>query len=112
MSTTILNIIPRKLAEAAQSTQYTSTTARTLIDKFTATNTSAQNVKFSCNLVASGDTPATENLVLDDRTIPPGDTYLCPELVGQILEDGGTISTLAGAASAIVISASGRVITE
>jgi len=41
----------------------------------------------------------------------PGETYLCPELVGQVLESGGFISTLAGTASALTFTASGREIT-
>jgi len=111
MAITIKNIIPRKQAEAVQTSQYTSDNAKTLIDKFTATNTSASNVDFSVNLVATGDSASDANLVLDTRTLAPGETYTCPELIGQVLEAGGFISTLAGAATSITISATGRVIT-
>lgn len=111
MSVTMKNIIPRKLAENSQTTQYTATACRAVIDKFTVTNTSATNATFSCNLVASGDAAAAANLVLDGKTIAPHETYTCPELVGQVLEIGGFISTLAGTASVLVISASGREIT-
>ncbi|MCK5600591.1 hypothetical protein KAR91_01910 [Candidatus Pacearchaeota archaeon] len=111
MSVTVKNIIPRKQAEAAQTGQYVADGVKTIIDKFTATNTSASNVAFSCNLIASGGSAGDSNLVLDSQTILPGKTYLCPELVGQTLEDGGIISTLSDTASAITISASGREIT-
>lgn len=111
MTVTVLNIIPRKQAENAQTTQYISTLCRTIIDKFTVTNTSSSNVSFSCNLVASGDTPGNQNLVLKTRTIAPNETYICPELVGQSLEPAGSISTLASAATSLTISASGRQIT-
>lgn len=110
MASVLTNIIPRKLAEALQTTQWTST-GKTLITKFTATNTSGVNVTFSCNLVANGGSVGSSNLVLKERVIQPGETYLCPELVGQSLEPGGFISTLPGAGSAIVISSSGLVIT-
>lgn len=111
MTTLVKNIIPRKQAENAQTSQYTASNCKTIIDKFTATNTSVNNVTFSANLVASGGAAGDSNLVLKSRTILPGETYQCPELVGQTLEPGGFISTLAGAASSITISASGREIT-
>ena len=111
MTVLVKNIIPRKQAENTQTTQYTATNCKTIIDKFTVTNTTASNVVFSVNLVASGGSAGASNLVLQTRTIVPAETYLCPELVGQTLESGGFISTLAGAATSLTISASGREIT-
>lgn len=111
MSVTVLNIIPRKQIEASQTAQYTASGVKTIIDKFTVTNTSASGVTFSCNLVASGGTASDENNVLDGRNIASGETYTCPELAGQTLEDGGFISTLAGASGSLTISASGREIS-
>jgi hypothetical protein len=111
MAVTVKNIIPAKQAESAQTTQYTATGCRTIIDKFTVTNTSAANVTFSVNLVASGGSAEVANLVLSAKNIVPGETYLCPELVGHVLEPGGFISTLAGAATSLTIRASGREIT-
>lgn len=108
---TIKNIIPRKQALAAQTDQYTATNCKCIIDKFTVTNTSAANVTFSVNLVASGGTAGDANLVLKAKTVVPNETYTCPELVGQVLEAGGTISTIAGAAASLTISASGREVT-
>jgi IMP cyclohydrolase len=111
MTVTVLNIIPRKQAENVQTNQYTAVNCKTIIDKFTVTNVSGANVTFSCNLVATGGTADATNLVLKTRSIAPNDTYLCPELVGQSLEAGGVISTLAGTSAALVISATGREIT-
>ena len=111
MAVTVKNIIPAKQAENTQTTQYTATGCRTIIDKFTVTNTSAANVAFSVNLVVSGGSAGASNLVLSAKNIVPGETYLCPELVGQVLDPGGFISTLAGAATSLTIRASGREIT-
>jgi hypothetical protein len=108
MSVTVKNIIPRKQAEAVQADQYTADGVKAIIDKFTATNTSASNVVFSCNLIAVGGSAGNDNLVIDSKTIAPGETYLCPELIGQVLEIGGIISTLSDTATALTISASGR----
>jgi hypothetical protein len=111
MSVLVKNIIPRKQAENAQTTQYTAQDCKTIIDKFTVTNTTAANVPFSVNLVAATFAAGADNLVLKTRSIAPNETYTCPELVGQVLEAGGFISTLAGTATALTISASGREIT-
>lgn len=111
MTITVKNIIPRKQAENSQTSQYTAVSCKTIIDKFTATNTSGANVQLSVNLVASGGTAGSSNIVIKTRAVAPNETYTCPELVGQVLEDGGFISTLAGAATSLTISASGREIT-
>lgn len=111
MTITVKNIVPRKLAEDVSTTQYTANNCKCLIDKFTVTNVSASNVEFNVFLVAVGDAPNDANLVLDTRVLAPTETYLCPELVGQALEAGGYISTLAGAANSLTISATGREIT-
>ncbi len=111
MTVTVKTIIPRKQAENIQTSQYTALDCKTIIDKFTATNTTAANVVFSVNLVAAAGAAGDDNLVLKTRAIAPNETYPCPELVGQVLEAGGFISTLAGAATSLTISASGREIT-
>lgn len=111
MSVIVKNIIPRKQAENSQTAQYTAVNCKTLIDKFTVTNTSASNVTLSVNLVANGGSAGDSNLVLKARTILPAETYTCPELVGQSLEAGGFISTIASAATSLTISATGREIT-
>jgi hypothetical protein len=111
MSVIVKNIIPRKQAENSQTAQYTAVNCKTLIDKFTVTNTSASNVTLSVNLVANGGSAGDSNLVMKARTILPAETYTCPELVGQSLEAGGFISTIASAATSLTISATGREIT-
>jgi hypothetical protein len=111
MAVTVKNIIPRKQAENAQTTQYTANNCKTIIDKFTVTNTSSATVTISVNLVASGGAAGNSNLIIDARAIAVNECYTCPELVGQTLEASGFISTLASAATSLTISASGREIT-
>jgi hypothetical protein len=48
---------------------------------------------------------------MDTRAIAPDECYTAPELVGQALEPGGFISTIASSAAALTIRASGREIT-
>jgi len=108
MTVTVQVLIPAKIAEASQTTQYTSTNVTTIIDKFTATNYSATAASLSVNLVTLGDTAGNANLITKAKTLQPSEVYTFPELVGQVLASGGFISTLAGTASSINIRASGR----
>ena len=111
MTVTVKVLVPPKQMEATQTTQYTATNAKAIIDKATVTNTDTVNRTFSVNLVTSGGSAGNANLVIDDRTVVPGETYLCQELVGQALESGGFISTIASAATALTIRVSGREVT-
>ena len=110
MTVTAKPLIGSKEMEAAQTTQYTAVNCTTVIDKFTATNTSASNAVISVNLVSSGGSAGATNLIVDSRSIAPDETYTFPELVGQVLANGGFISTT-GTATALTIRSSGREIT-
>jgi hypothetical protein len=107
---TIKNIIPRKLAENVQTTQYTAVNCACVIDKFTGTNNTGGAVTLSVHLVASGGAAGASNLIIV-KSIAAGQAYTFPELVGQSLEVGGFISTIASAAASIVLSATGREVT-
>lgn len=108
MAVTVKALIPAKQAENTQTTQYTATNCRAIIDKFTATNTSGSNVTISVNIVISGGSTGNSNLIVDTRSIAPDETYTFPELVGQVLDSGNFISTIASAATSLTIRASGR----
>jgi P pilus assembly chaperone PapD len=108
MAVTSKVLVAPKQLENAQTTQYTATSVRAIIDKATITNTSAANVTVSVNLVTSGGSAGASNLIISSRTIVPGEAYLCPELVGQILDSGSFISTIAGAATSLTMRVSGR----
>ena len=108
MAVTLKVLVPPKQLENTQTSQYTATNVRAVIDKATVTNTSANNVTLSVNLVTVSGSAGASNLIIDTRTIVPDETYLCPELVGQVLEAGGFISTIAGTASTLTMRVSGR----
>ena len=110
MAVKVVNIIPSKFAEVAQTTQYIAENCKTIIDKFTATNVSAAPVTISVNLVLTGAV-GDENLIVKEKSIAAGETYVFPELVDHSLEPSSLISTLASAADALVIRASGREVT-
>lgn len=109
MSAIAKNIIPRKLAEAATTTQYAAPLGtRCIIDKLTGTNISAAPVTVDVYLIPSGGTVADAYRVVKSKTIAINEAFTFPAVVGQILEAGGFIATAASAGSAIVLSASGR----
>lgn len=108
MAVNVTTLIPAKQAENAQTTQYTASGVRAIIDKFTGTNTSAGAVTLSINLVNSGGAAGDSNLIVKSKSLAAGETYTFPEVVGQVLVPGAFISTLAGAAASITIRASGR----
>ena len=106
------NIIPAKNIENAQTTQYVApASTTTIIDKFTATNFSSGMVNVSVNLGAAGSATGNDNLIVKTRTLQPGETYTFPEIVGHTLPSGGFVSTLASAAAAVNLRASGREIS-
>jgi hypothetical protein len=108
MAVNVKVLIPAKIAENTQTTQYVATNVSAIIDKFTATNYSASAATLSVNLVTQFDSSGNQNLIIKAKTLLPSETYTFPELVGHVLQPGGFISTIAGTASAINIRSSGR----
>lgn len=111
MTVTVKNLVPAKTVENAQTTQYTANGVTTIIDKFTATNYSAAAATISVNLITSAGVAGNANLITKTKTLQPTEVYTFPELVGQVLNPGDFISTIAGTASAINMRVSGREVT-
>lgn len=111
MAVLVKTLVAPKQMEATQTTQYTAVTCRAIIDKATVTNTDTVNRTFSVNLVQSGGSASNSNLIIDNRTLVPEETYLCPELVGQALDPSAFISTIASNATSLTLRISGREIT-
>lgn len=111
MTVTATVLISSKTAENSQTTQYTSTNVTTIIDKFTAINYSAVAASISVNLVEASGAAGNNNIITKTKTLQPSESYTFPEIVGQVLTAGQSISTLASAASSISIRSSGRVVS-
>lgn len=111
MTVVVRTLVAPVQLPTAQTTHYTATAVRAIIDKATVTNTDTVNRTFSVHLVQQGGTPGNANLMIDARTVVPGETYNCPELVGHYLDIGSFISTTASSASALTLRISGREIT-
>ena len=93
MAVSVKVLIPAKIAESSQTTQYSATNVSAIIDKFTATNYSAAAATISVNLVTAFDNAGNQNLIIKSKTLLPSETYTFPEIVGQVLAPGGYIST-------------------
>lgn len=113
MTVTARNLVPAKLVEDTQTTQYIvpSNATATIIDKFTATNVSGSPATISVNLVTGSDTPGNNNLITKTKSLAAAEVYTFPELVGQILPTASFISTIANASNAINMRVSGREVT-
>ena len=111
MTVQVKVLVPAKTVENTQTTQYTATNVTTIIDKFTATNYSATAATISVNLVTTSYSAGDSNLITKTKTLQPAEVYTFPELVGQVLNAGDFISTIAGTASSINMRVSGREIT-
>lgn len=108
MAVNVRVLIPAKIAENTQTTQYVANGVTTIIDKFTATNYSASVATISVNLVTALDAAGNQNLIVKTKSLQPSETYTFPEIVGAALAPSGFISTIASAASSINIRSSGR----
>jgi hypothetical protein len=112
MTVRVKVLVPAKIVENTQSTQYTATNVFTIIDKFTATNYSTSAATISVNLVTAAGSSGDLNLITKTKTLQPSEVYTFPEIVGQVLSPGDFISTIAGTASAINMRVSGREVTQ
>lgn len=106
MTVTSKCLLEAKYAENAQTTQYTvGTGTRTILDKVSLYSPAGGTL--TVNLVASGGAAAATNILLV-KTLAANETYTCPELVGQVLNTGDFISTIAALATTVVLRISGR----
>ena len=111
MAVTVKVLVPAKIVENSQTTQYTASGVTAIIDKFTVTNYGASAATMPVNIVTAADTAGNQNLITKTKTLQPAETGQFSELVGQILMPSGFISTLAGTATTLNMRVSGREVT-
>ena len=112
MAVTAKTLFEPLQAQNVETTQYVAPAGtRTIIDKFTGTNTTISAATLTVKLVAFTTVASATNTIVSAKTLQPGESYTFPEIVGHVLNPGSFISTLAGTASAITIRASGREIS-
>jgi hypothetical protein len=112
MAISLAVLIDSKYAETTTTNEYTTPDGtQTVIDKVTALNESANDALLHANIVKSGDESDNSNAIIDNRFLANGETYLCPELTGHVLNAGDSIYFHADTADAVVVRVSGHQIT-
>lgn len=111
MTITAKAIIPAIQAVNANTTQYTApASTRTIVDKFTGTNTTGAAATLTVNLVNSAGAAGVANQIVV-KVLAAGEAYTFPEIVGHVLNSGDFISTNDSVNNAVTIRASGREVT-
>ena len=108
MTVTARPLVTAQYAPNAETTVYTApASTRTIIDKCTGYNGTGGAVTLAIKIVPNAGAAGASNQVVS-KSLAAGETYTFPEVVGHVLETGGFVSVLAGAATSVVIRMSGR----
>jgi hypothetical protein len=109
MSVTAKCLANSQFAPIADTTIYFApVSTKTIIDKFTATNTDGSTRTLSVNIIPNGGSVGGDNLIVSTISITAGSTADLTELQNQILNEGDAISVVASLVNAIVVRVSGR----
>lgn len=112
MSVEAKRLIAAKYAASSTTVEYTTPAdTRTIIDKFTASNTDASARTVTVYLVPVGETAGATNIIVQAQSVDAGVDEELEILKNHILEPGETIEVVASVASKVVIRASGREVT-
>lgn len=112
MSIAAKNLIEAQFAPNTDMILYTATKVTTIIDKFTATNTDSGTQTITVNIVPSGGSVGSQNIVTSAFSLTAGTSAALPEQQNQILNPGDMISVKASVASKVVVRANGREISS
>lgn len=108
MTTTALALVPDATLTASDAIYYpcpSNTTAN--VKRAVFTNTSASAVTITVNIVRSGGTSGTSNILIPGKAIAPNDTYVSPEMAGLTLQAGDAIHAQASTSGVVNLMVSG-----
>lgn len=93
-----MSISPTVLFEAinpaASETVVFTATVKTIVTKFSGCNVGAAAMTVTVKVVNPGAAPSTVHIQVPNHALLPKETYGFPEIVGQVLQPGGSISVL------------------
>lgn len=109
MSTRKVVLFDTQYAPSTETTKYT-TPANIVatIDKLVARNTDTVARTVTVLLVPPDGTPTGTEFIVEAKTLQPGQSWLFPAVVGNMLVEDGTIRLYADAPNVVVIRGSGR----
>lgn len=102
MTVTALGIFEAVTPVAATETPvYTSPagTTRTILDKFTATNTGGAVSVVTVKIIPFGGAAGTGNIIVSAMNLAAGASYTFPEIVGHVLQPGDILSVISSVAT-------------
>lgn len=111
MTTTPRVLRQGKTLEDTPTTQYTATNCKAIVDGCSLVNYGAGAITFSMNLVVSGGSAGSENLIIKDRSVAAGATDLLPELRGRRFDAGDFLVTDTSAGATVAFRMEGREFT-
>ena len=82
-----------------------------IVDAFTVTNVSGGASQITIHVVPAGDTPSADNCIVKARGVAVNESYSVTPMLGHVVESGAAIWCVSVAGNALVLFASGRVIT-
>lgn len=101
-------LIVAKYAGSSVTTEYTCpASTKTIVDKFTANNTTGSGVTLAIYIVPTGESYGAQHAVYN-ATISANTCVDVSQLQNQVLTAGDIVRVTAGTASALVIRMSGR----
>jgi len=107
MAVTPLQIIAPQQLTGSAATLYTSSNIKTRVDKMTLTNTDSAAHQVTIYLIAAAGTAGAANTITSAHSVAAGETWNCPDMVGQILPPGSFIQAFADTGAKVTISAAG-----
>jgi hypothetical protein len=111
MTVTAKNLVEGTIVPATDTTVYTApANTTTIIDKVTTANYDVTSRVVTISIVAAGASVG-DAYYIAKRTLAAKETYIWPEVVGQILNAGDFVSVIASNATGINFRLSGREIT-
>jgi hypothetical protein len=112
MAITLKRLVSGSQLTTSAAVYYTAgTITAARIDKCVAANNSGSAASLTLHLVPTAGVADDTNKIIKTKSINAGETYTCPEVVGHVLAQGGTIQALASAGSAITLMVSGAEVT-
>lgn len=109
MTVTAKPLVEAMLVPSAETPAYiTPNNTTTIIDKCTVTNTTGTAATITIKVITYGGAASALNTIVSAQSVAAGACYLCPEIVGQILSGGDTLSVMSGTATALTMRVSGR----
>ncbi len=107
--TAAINLANGTILTTSSAIAYTAptTVVNVTVDQARLVNYGTVAVTVDVWMLQSGDSEADAFLAISQKRLSPDETYLCPELIGDSINAGGTIKVKADTATSVSFSATG-----